>query len=453
MQLQRPVMRQEQRQKMTTQMIQSINLLPLTITQLKQKIEEELERNPALEAAEAVETVSLDKMDRSKDSEIGYSEDNFEPVYSHRTHSDDDDPQRMFIEGVLTRGENLHDHLIWQLRLQKLGDDETRLAELLIQNLNEDGFHIEDPKILVPDENQHHLIPRLCELIQGFDPIGCATANFHESLRVQMRLNEGFPFQAQTIVKDHFELLEKGRYADIAHKMKVPEQTVIDLLEDIRGLNPFPGRAFSQEPPKYVTPDVMIRMKNGILTLVLNEEEIPILGVEPFFKEQAEQPGDDKAARQFVRQQVSEAERFIQNLRFRKNTLFLVCRAIMDFQLDFFRKGPKYLKPLTLKDVAAELDLNESTISRITTGKYVQTEFGIFELKYFFSNSITGSGSTGSQYSKEGVKQIIKEILKENPAGKKLSDQKISDLLGQRGIEIARRTVTKYRLELAESQN
>ncbi len=155
----------------------------------------------------------------------------------------------------------------------------------------------------------------------------------------------------------------------------------------------------------------------------------------------------DKEARTFVRQKVTDAERFIQNIRYRRSTLFKVCRAIMEFQVDFFRRGPKYLKPLTLKDVATELAINESTVSRVTTGKYVQTEWGIYELKHFFSNAISSN-----EFSKEGVKEIIREIISASEAGngKKLSDQKISDLLSQRGIDIARRTVTKYRLELSK---
>jgi RNA polymerase sigma-54 factor len=195
-----------------------------------------------------------------------------------------------------------------------------------------------------------------------------------------------------------------------------------------------------------VVPDALIAFKNGTLQMVLNEEEIPVLRVGEDFQEGFELSSDEKEGRQFVKQKVADAERFIQNLRYRKNTLFKVCRAIMEFQVDFFRRGPKYLKPLTLKDVAHQLEINESTVSRVTTGKYVQTEWGIYELKHFFSNAVSSN-----EFSKEGVKETIREIMADlTKEGKKLSDQKISDLLSQRGIEIARRTVTKYRLELAK---
>jgi RNA polymerase sigma-54 factor len=256
---------------------------------------------------------------------------------------------------------------------------------------------------------------------------------------------EGFEPQHERLVTEYWEALEKKRYREIAIGLKTTEDDVLNLVEDLKGLTPFPGRAYSLKPPAFVVPDALIAFKNDTLQLVLNEEEIPILRVGDDFQEGFELTVADKEARQFVRQKVADAERFIQNLRYRKNTLFRVCRAIMEFQVDFFRRGPKYLKPLTLKDVAGQLEINESTVSRVTTGKYVQTEWGIYELKHFFSNAVSSN-----QFSKEGVKETIREILAAHKDGKKLSDQKISDLLSQRGIEIARRTVTKYRMELAK---
>jgi len=433
MQYQRPLLRQEQRQKLSLQLIQSINLLPLTVTELKQRIEEELERNPALEAADDRSTVSFDELDAR---------------HGHRLRSaasiDDEDTQRRFLEGVLSRGEGLHDHLHWQLRLQPLDEADLAAGERLIQNLDGNGFHLAPPADLFPEGIAPERLGRLLSLVQSLEPQGCATADWRESLLVQMRL-EGFDPEHERLVTEFWEALEKKRYKEVASALKLSEADVVLLLEDLRSLSPFPGRAYSQQAPAYVVPDAMILFRGDSLKLVLNEEEIPILRVGEDF-----QSGFDEApreAKQFVKQQVGDAERFIQNLRYRKNTLFKVCRAIMEFQTEFFRRGPKYLKPLTLKDVAQELEINESTVSRVTTGKYVQTEWGLYELKHFFSNAVSSS-----EFSKEGVKETIREILDANRAvhkdGKKLSDQKISDLLSQRGIEIARRTVTKYRLEL-----
>jgi len=437
MQYQRPMLRQEQRQKMSLQLIQSINLLPLTVTELKQRIEEELERNPALEAANDKTLISFDELDARS---------------GHRVRStasiDDEDTQRRFLEGVLSRGEGLHDHLTWQLRLNPLTDRELEIGERLINNLDANGFHLEPWETLFPEGVDRAQVEKLLGLIQDLDPRGCGVADWKESLVVQMR-REGFEPHHERLVTDLWEILEKKRYKEIAAALKTTEEDVLQLVADLGELSPFPGRAYSLQPPSYVVPDALIAFKNNTLQLVLNEEEIPILRVGEDFSDGFELTVADKEARQFVRQKVADAERFIQNLRYRKNTLFKVCRAIMEFQVEFFRRGPKYLKPLTLRDVAQQLEINESTVSRVTTGKYVQTEWGIYELKHFFSNAVSSN-----QFSKEGVKETIREILAENKAdqkeGRKLSDQKISDLLSQRGIDIARRTVTKYRLELAK---
>jgi RNA polymerase sigma-54 factor len=433
MQYQRPMLRQEQRQKMSLQLIQSINLLPLTVTELKQKIEEELERNPALEAADDRTLVSFDELDARS---------------GHRVRSsasfDEEDTQRRFLEGVISRGEGLHDHLLWQLKLHPLSEGDQAAGEKLINNLDGNGFHLEPVESLFPDGHDPERLAKLLGLIQTLEPQGCGVVDWKESLRVQMRL-EGLEPDHERLVTDYWEALEKRKYKEVAAGLKMTEDDLKVLIEDLKDLNPFPGRAYSLQPPAFVVPDALIAFKGDTLQLVLNEEEIPILRVGGDFQEGFELAAEDKEAKLFVRQKVADAERFIQNLRYRKNTLFKVCRAIMEFQVEFFRRGPKYLKPLTLKDVAGLLEINESTVSRVTTGKYVQTEWGIYELKHFFSNAVNSD-----QFSKEGVKETIREILAANKDGKKLSDQKISDLLSQRGIEIARRTVTKYRLELAK---
>jgi RNA polymerase sigma-54 factor len=201
-----------------------------------------------------------------------------------------------------------------------------------------------------------------------------------------------------------------------------------------------------------VTPDVVVRRVEGDFRIVLNDDEIPALEVNPYYREMAESRENDaqKEARRFSKEKVRDARWFIRSINQRNATLMSIARSIVEFQRKFFLYGPKHLAPLTLKDVASEVEVHETTVSRIVNAKYIQTEWGIFPLKYFFSNSISGAGSSGSRYSKEAVKQIIKEIIEEYGNRKKrLSDQKISDILKKRGISIARRTVAKYRGELA----
>ncbi len=282
MQYQRPMLRQEQRQKMSLQLIQSINLLPLTVTELKQRIEEELERNPALEAAADQNLVSFDELDART---------------GHRVRStasiDDEDTQRRFLEGVLSRGEGLHDHLIWQLRLHPLTESEMELGERLINNLDENGFHLEPVESLFPESYDVVATEKILNLIHTLEPKGCAVSHWKESLVVQMR-QEGFEPEHERLVTDFWESLEKKRYKEIASALRMSEEDVMLLVEDLKALSPFPGRAYSQKPPAYVVPDALIAFKNGTLQMVLNEEEIPILRVGEDFQEGFELTANEK---------------------------------------------------------------------------------------------------------------------------------------------------------------
>ncbi|HOV39959.1 MAG TPA: RNA polymerase factor sigma-54, partial [Spirochaetales bacterium] len=299
------------------------------------------------------------------------------------------------------------------------------------------------------------LLEEAIKLVQRFDPIGVCVKDYKESLIVQAMQNPDAPPYTVLILQDYLELLERGKYKEIAKKLKIEEADVLSCLEFIKTLTPFPGREYSSEQPRYVIPDLMVTLKEGQFVIILNDEEIPVLGVNPFFADMQNSPDAQKQknVKQFVNTQVKEARWFIQSIHQRNQTLLKVAKAIVEFQREFFLKGPKYLRPLTLKDIASEIGVHEATVSRITTSKYIQTEWGIFELKYFFSNSISGAGSVGSQYSKEGVKQIIKEIIEKEGGGKNLSDQKIAELLSKRGIQLARRTVAKYRKELSISSS
>ncbi len=449
MQVQKPVLIQEQRLKMNPQLFQSIQLMALPLQDLKFRIQEELEANPALEVVEDRSTVSIDEVSKTKTEDYDAFENSSDPGYTHGYDDEAGDAKRKFIEGVISRAESLQEHLIWQLRLQPIGEQEFKVGELLIRNLDDNGFYREEPDLLVAEELRP-IARRVTEIIRTFEPVGTCVRDYRESLVVQARLNPDTPDHTISILEEFLDPLERGKYAEIARKLKASEDDVRRCLEFIKTLDPFPGRRFSNETPTYVIPDLMVRLIDGEFVIIMNDEEIPVLGISPFFREIEDQKkaDDPRDVRRFVRTSVKDARWFIHSIQQRNQTLLKVSRAIVEFQRDFFVRGPKYLKPLTLKDIAAEVGVHEATVSRITTSKYVQTEWGIYELKYFFSNSISGSGSGGSRFSKEGVKQIIKEILQAEAGGKHMSDQRISDLLAKRGINIARRTVAKYRNEL-----
>ena len=462
-QSQKLVLKQQQQLRMTPQLYQAIKIMALPLLELKDTIQEELEKNPALEVVEESSPLSLDDTGKRTSEEQEYFENTSDPGYIKvQGGSSREDAHRKFIEGVLTRPESLHEHLLWQLRVQPINDVEFRIGEYLIRDLDENGFHIENPDNLirnldatgVPLEKPEEVVSpdklaamnRIKELIQGFDPIGTCTKDYRESILVQIKLHPSPVSRAAEVVDKYLELLEREKVKEIARSMRTSVKEVEKVKEFLRELDPLPGRNFSSEQPRYVIPDVMVKVHEGEFVIVLNDEEIPVLGINSFYaniqdhKEQYKQ----KDLKRFVKNGVHEAHWFISSIRRRNQTLLKVCKAIVEFQREFFRKGSKYLVPLCLKDIAAEIGVHEATVSRVTNGKYVQTEWGIFELKYFFSNSVPGGG----RFSKEGVKQILREIIEEEGSKRKLTDQKIGEILEGKGVRIARRTIAKYRKEL-----
>lgn len=457
-QYQKPIITQHQTLKMNPQLLQSIQLMALPLQELKIKIQEEIERNPALEVVEDNSEESLESNEESKSEEYELFENSSDP--GRPLDQEASDRKQQFMEGALSRAESLRDHLLWQLRLQRIAKREFEAGELLIQNLDGNGFHIEEPVTLVRAEDRGAL-PSLIHLIQTFEPVGTCTRDYTESLIVQATLATlatEKPVHTLAVLDQHLDLLERSKYDEIARKLRITPEQVRSILAFIRTLHPFPGRRYSNETPTYVIPDLQVRKKDGEFVLILNDEEIPVLGINPFFDDLmkstngrakgSEREKSEKQTKRFVRTSMKDAKWFIRSIRQRNQTLLKIAKAVVEFQRDFFVRGPKSLVPLTLRDIADEVDVHETTVSRITTAKYVQTEWGIYELKYFFSNSISGAGSTGSRYSKAGVKQIIKEMIEEDTSQKSISDQKISDLLKKQGINLARRTVAKYRNEL-----
>lgn len=459
MQFQRQSLTQDQRQKLSPQMLQSIKLMAMPVQDLVDRIQEELEANPALEVLEEKHSVSLDDIPE-RDTEVeSYFESSSDPGYRPSAPSEDGDSKRMFLEGAVSRSETLQDHLLWQLRLQPISERQRQIGETLISNLNSDGFHIDDPEKAFNEGERDALRPLIAstlDMIRGFEPVGCCVKDYKESLLVQVRLHPDSPPEAESLVGEHLDLIERGKYQELARKLKIDDERLQCLLEFVKGLTPFPGRLYSSEETSYAIPDVMVKPKDGDFVIILNDEEIPVLGISPFMdrlgrtdtRKSAPKPveGRDREAAEYARRNLRDARFFIQSIQQRNRTLLKVVRSVVEFQRGFFMQGPKYLVPLTLKDIAAEIGVHETTVSRIANKKYVQTEWGIFELRYFFTNSISGSGSSGSRFSKGGVKEVIREIIENETAP--LSDQGISELLAARGIKIARRTVAKYRHEL-----
>jgi RNA polymerase sigma-54 factor len=421
--------------------------------------------------------------------EVEYFESTSDSGYTYTGGGGDaaSEQHHRFIEGALSRPETLQQHLLWQLQLEPVDAELRALAAVLIQNLDNDGFHREPPQTVFKGSAP----PRLAEavrLVQTLDPPGCCTADYRESLKVQAALLCPEAPACMEDAPDHLELLEREKFAEAAKKMNCGKDDARECFELIKKLSPFPGRLFTAAEVRFVVPDVQVvrtgsrddasadgghagsgHADSGDFAIILNNEVIPVLGVSPFFKKldpQAEFRTEarkghaknerveharvdneaDQSAQKFARENIREARTFINSISMRNHTLKMVARAVVQFQHSFFMYGPQHLVPLTLGDIARELDIHETTVSRTANGKYMQTEWGIFELRYFFTNSISGSGSGGSRFSKEGVKAIIEELV--NGDDKNLSDLDISQLLARRGISLARRTIAKYRKEL-----
>jgi RNA polymerase sigma-54 factor len=437
---------------MSPQIYQSIKLMELPIVDLREKIEEEIERNPALEVLEDHSTVSLDAAVTPRKEEDDYFEVTSDSGFIRRGGDEAAEEQHRFIEGALSRSETLQEHLLWQLYLEPVDDELRFICETLIQNLDQDGFH-KEPVELLFKETRGRPCPspeRIAEgvtLVQSLDPAGTCTADYHESLKVQVGLLPNAPPGIEEAL-NYLDFLERERFTELAKKLDRTEYEIRFFYDRIKELSPFPGRSFASPDVRFVVPDVQVVRKEGEFVIILNDEEIPVLGLNPFFMKIAEGPKKDGigGARDFVRENIKEARWFIHSVNQRNHTLLRVSRAIVEFQRSFFVNGPKSLAPLTLRDIARELGVHETTVSRIANGKYMQTEWGIFEIRHFFSNSISGAGSGGSRYSKEGVKEIIRELI--STENRHFSDQEIAGLLAQQGIPLARRTVAKYRSEM-----
>jgi len=438
-----------QRQVITQKLIQSIKLMAMPLTELREAIQEEIDKNPALEVVREAGEVDAPEPTETTIREERIADpfsNSSDPGYQPLPRGDADSKQR-FLETAVSREESLHEHLLDQLRLMEVSPELAQLTEKIIWNLDDDGFHQEPPELLM-ESSKPGLLSEALRLIQSLDPIGCATVDWRESLLVQAAIRHDSPDDFQRFILKALPLMENKRWKEVRNSLQISIEDWEEYENYIRNLNPFPGRMYSVQASPYIIPDLVVRKMEGEYVLILNDEVLPVLRVDPEFERIKEDASEDRDTMRFISDHSREARYFINSLAQRDNTLLKVARAIVEFQRDFFTGGPRFLKPLTLKNIAAEIGVHEATVSRITTNKYVQTDWGLYELKYFFTNSISGAGSSGSRVSKVAAKEIIKEILEQKDSGQRLSDQKLVDLLARRGINLARRTVAKYRNEL-----
>jgi RNA polymerase sigma-54 factor len=463
-------LRQTQRVVMTPLLQQAIQLLQLSTLELEQVVRKELEENPLLEevpvetpeaqnaatpgTVEAPSTTPAEPPSKETASVDGERADElpFDLTQAMFDEPDERTPVSMEEREDLPF-ENLSgndalllsDHLMEQLRLTT--DDPVTLCigEAIIGNLDEDGYlRAELDEIAEGTGSPRDAVEATLKMVQGFDPRGVAARDIQECLLLQLRADpEPDPVSIE-ILELHFEDLGKRRYAEIARTLKLSLDRIMESIEEIQSLEPKPGRRFGGNDSRYIVPDVTIQKVGNDYVVVLNEEGIPRLRVNSLYRTLLRRSGDE--AKQYVEQKIRSALWLIKSVEQRQRTLRRVAQSLVNFQRDFLDKGLPYLRPLALRDVGDDINMHESTISRVTTNKYVQTPQGLFELKFFFHSGI--QSKNGSMVSSVSVKKTIRDMVEAEEASAPLSDQEIAQALHAQGLTIARRTVAKYREEL-----
>ncbi|MCE0494054.1 RNA polymerase factor sigma-54 [Vibrio salinus] len=467
---------------MTPQLQQAIRLLQLSTLDLQQEIQEALDSNPLLDVDEGYEDVNAegnstkteekeptadagdsaepeapDSSDMIEKSEISSEleiDTTWEDVYSANTGStgiaiDDDTP---VYQGETTQ--SLPDYLMWQLDLTPFSDNDRLIAIAIIDAIDEYGYLTISPQDLVESLSQSNddepleieEVEAVRKRIQQFDPLGVASLNLQDCLLLQLtKYPEDTPHlaEAKLLLSDHIDQLGNRDYKLILKETKLKEEELIDALQLIQELNPRPGNEINTEHAEYVIPDVSVTKERGQWKVTINPDSVPRLKVN---QQYAELGRGNSADSNYIRTNLQEAKWLIKSLESRNETLLKVARCIVEHQRDFFEYGEEAMKPMVLNDVALAVDMHESTISRVTTQKFMHTPRGIFELKYFFSSHV--STDSGGECSSTAIRALIKKLVAaENPA-KPLSDNKIAALLADQGIKVARRTIAKYRESL-----
>ena len=452
---------------MTPQLQQAIKLLQLSRMELMDVVREELEENPVLEegqetpeekaqAEEDPNAESTDELMPEPLKEVEGEGDGMSDIdwktylesYSlggSTADSYEDDEDRPSYENLLTRKPSLSDHLMWQLSLSRLENQQRALAGEIIGNIDDDGYlqvSVEELAQQTGYATEH--IERVLGVVQDFDPPGVASRNLQECLLKQVEQLGMSDDLVGVILREHIAEMENRRYQVIARSLQVPLDDVLAAAKFISGLDPRPGSQYGQEDVHYIVPDIFVYKISEEYIVVLNDEGLPNLRINSFYRNAlsgAEQL--DEKAGEYIQDKLRGALWLIKSIHQRQRTIYRVTKSIVKFQRDFFDRGVDYLKPLVLRDVAEDIEMHESTVSRVTTNKYVQTPQGLFELKYFFNSGI--NTTEGDSVASESVKSKIKEIIGSEDQRKPFSDQKIVEILKGQGIDIARRTVTKYR--------
>jgi RNA polymerase sigma-54 factor len=451
---------------LTPQLQQAIKMLQLPHLELSQFLNQELIENPLLE--ESIDETSLEELTPEERDSVEIEEEredaeapleklmNFtvDEYFEERGFDGRDlgyfNPGTVVplsFEQFLTKEPDLHDHLLWQLRLSRGSESIKRAGEIIIGNIDENGYlRASVEEIIDEAKTQRETVENALSLIQSFDPPGIGARNITECLLLQLKALNLEGTLVEKIIICNIEELEKKKYTQIAQQYNLSVKDIMAAVKIIEGLEPKPGRSFSGASTNYIVPDVYVIKTEDGYQIILNDDGLPRLRISSFYKKLLQKnnafPKEDK---QFLIEKLRSAVGLLKSLDQRNRTIYRVTESLLELQTEFFDKGIEYIKPLTLRDVASLLNMHESTISRVTSSKYLSCAHGIFSFRVLFSSALqSGSGSVSST----SVKNTIKKIVIEEDSQRPLSDQHIAEMLKKSGIIIARRTVAKYREEL-----
>lgn len=480
-----------QQTALTPQLHQAIKLMQLSAAELRQEVREAIESNPMLElvedsdgsdeeqaeeadeaeAADAAATTGAEDGEYADGGPLDTMAENeaegpleaipdelpvdasWDEVYQPPTGTASREPAAS-LEERSTSASTLLDHLQWQLNLTPMSDRDRLIALILVDSIDANGMLADTTEALLAafDSELDIDLPEVeavLKRVQRFDPPGVGARDIRECLLLQLeQLAADTPWrdEAMAVVRGHFELLAKREFVTISRRTKLPETALVAVMTLIRTLSPRPGAAIGDNEAEYVEPDVVVRRQAGRWTVELNVRLVPRVRVHAGYACLVKR-GDRSAQNQYLKENLQDAKWFLKNLEYRNETLLRVATEIVERQRGFLERGPEAMKPLVLADIAAAVDRHESTISRVTTRKFMETPRGVFELKYFFSSHVGGVG--GGEVSSTAIRAHIRKLIAAEPPQRPLSDSKIAAVLKERHIDIARRTVAKYRESLA----
>ncbi|WP_096159017.1 RNA polymerase factor sigma-54 [Escherichia coli] len=460
-------LRLSQQLAMTPQLQQAIRLLQLSTLELQQELQQALESNPLLEQIDTHEEIdtretqdseTLDTADALEQKEMPEElplDASWDTIYTAGTPSgtsgDYIDDELPVYQGETTQ--TLQDYLMWQVELTPFSDTDRAIATSIVDAVDETGYltvPLEDILESIGDEEiDIDEVEAVLKRIQRFDPVGVAAKDLRDCLLIQLsQFDKTTPWleEARLIISDHLDLLANHDFRTLMRVTRLKEDVLKEAVNLIQSLDPRPGQSIQTGEPEYVIPDVLVRKHNGHWTVELNSDSIPRLQINQHYASMCNNARNDGDS-QFIRSNLQDAKWLIKSLESRNDTLLRVSRCIVEQQQAFFEQGEEYMKPMVLADIAQAVEMHESTISRVTTQKYLHSPRGIFELKYFFSSHVNTEG--GGEASSTAIRALVKKLIAaENPA-KPLSDSKLNSLLSEQGIMVARRTVAKYRESLS----